>query len=105
MGCHRDLSPTALERKVQHPEFKRLCVAYEAETNFVDVVPHAKRLILSVNVAPHGVEDPRGLARDVSGPGRWGNGLIECPLSFVSDLPCIMGIVRQAFEQKMGTEE
>ena len=86
-------------------EFKKLYVAYKAETNFVDVVPQAKRLILSVNIDPHDLEDPRGLTRDVSGLGRWGNGSIELVLSSLDDLPYAMGIVRQAFEQQMGTQE
>jgi hypothetical protein len=40
-------------------EFLKLYVAYKAETNFVDVVPQAKRLLLSLNLAIHEVDDPR----------------------------------------------
>ncbi len=83
-------------------EFKKLYVAYKAETNFVDVIPQAKRLVLSVNVDPHSIEDPRGLARDVTGLGRWGNGQVEIGISSVNDLTYAMGIVRQAFEAQMG---
>lgn len=85
-------------------EFKKLYVAYKAETNFVDVIPQAKRLVLSVNVDPHSIEDPRGLARDVTGLGRWGNGATEIGLASVEDLPYVMGIVRQAFEEQMGEQ-
>ena len=31
-------------------EFLKLYVAYKAETNFVDVVPQAKRLLLTLNM-------------------------------------------------------
>ncbi len=48
------------------------------------------------------VEDPRGLARDVTGLGRWGNGQVEIGISSVNDLTYAMGIVRQAFEAQMG---
>ena len=42
-------------------EFLKLYVAYKAETNFVDVVPQAKRLRLSLNLAFSEINDPRGI--------------------------------------------
>jgi predicted transport protein len=53
-------------------EFLKLYVAYKAETNFVDVIPQAKRLRLSLNTRFHEMDDPRGMCKDVSGLGRWG---------------------------------
>ena len=61
-------------------EFLKLYVAYKAETNFVDVVPQAKRLRLSLNMDFHEVHDPEGMCRDVTGLGRWGNGNVEVGL-------------------------
>jgi len=52
-------------------EFLKLYVAYKAETNFVDVVPQAKRLRLSLNMAFPEISDPKGICKDVSGLGRW----------------------------------
>lgn len=83
-------------------EFLKLYVAYKAETNFVDVVPQAKRLRLSLNVSFHEIDDPRGLCKDVSGLGRWGNGDVEVGLSTVDELPYVIGLVRQCFERQMG---
>ena len=83
-------------------EFLKLYVAYKAETNFVDVVPQAKRLRLSLNVAFPEIVDPRGICKDVSGLGRWGNGDAEVGLSSIEELPYIMGLVRQSFEKQMG---
>ncbi|MFO8012449.1 MAG: DUF262 domain-containing protein [Phycisphaerae bacterium] len=83
-------------------EFLKLYVAYKAETNFVDVVPQAKRLRLSLNVAFHEIDDPRGIAKDVTGLGRWGNGDVEVSVSSVEQLPYAMGLVRQSFEKQMG---
>ena len=84
-----------------YQDVKKLYIAFKAETNFVDVIPQAKRLLLSVNIAATDLEDPRGLGRDVIGLGRWGNGDIEVPLSSASDLPYVIGLVRQALEQQM----
>ncbi|TFB07933.1 DUF1524 domain-containing protein, partial [Candidatus Atribacteria bacterium MT.SAG.1] len=83
-------------------EFLKLYVAYKAETNFVDVVPQAKRLRLSLNMPFPDINDPRGKCKDVSGLGRWGNGDVEVGLSSLDNLPYIMGLVRQAFERQMG---
>jgi predicted transport protein len=83
-------------------EFLKLYVAYKAETNFVDVVPQAKRLRLSVNLDFHEIDDPRGMAVDVTNLGRWGNGDVEVGLSNEDELPYVLGLVRQAFEKQMG---
>lgn len=83
-------------------EVLKLYIAYKAETNFVDVVPQAKRLRLSLNVSFHEIDDPRGLCKDVSGLGRWGNGDVEIGLSAMEDIPYVMGLIRQSFESQMG---
>ena len=83
-------------------EFLKLYVAYKAETNFVDVIPQAKRLILMLNVAFSEITDPKGICRDVSGMGRWGNGDVEVGLASLDELPYVMGLVRQSLEKQMG---
>ena len=83
-------------------EFLKLYVAYKAETNFVDVVPQKRRLRLSLNVAFHEIGDPKGLCKDVTGVGRWGNGDVEIGLATLDELPYVMGLVRQSFERQMG---
>ncbi len=83
-------------------EFLKLYVAYKAETNFVDIVPQAKRLVLRLNMDFHAINDPRALCRDVRGLGKWGNGDIAVGLSSKEDIPYMMGLIRQAFEKQMG---
>ena len=83
-------------------ELLKLYVAYKAETNFVDIIPQAKRLLLSINIAFPEVNDPKGLCRDVTGLGRWGNGDVEVALSSLDELPYVVGLVRQALERQMG---
>jgi predicted transport protein/predicted nucleotidyltransferase len=80
----------------------KLYIAYKAETNFVDVVPQKSRLRLTLNMPFHELHDPRGLAKDVTNLGRWGNGDVEVGLSQADELPYVMGLVRQAFEKQMG---
>jgi uncharacterized protein with ParB-like and HNH nuclease domain/predicted transport protein len=83
-------------------EFLKLYVAFKAETNFVDVVPQAKRLRLSLNMPFSDITDPKGKCKDVSGVGRWGNGDVEVGLSTMDDLPYVIGLVRQSLELQLG---
>ena len=92
---------TALDPCVTE-EFTKLYVAYKAETNFVDVVPQAKRLLLSLNLAFSEISDPKEMCRDVTDLGRWGNGDVEVSLKSLNDLPYILGLVRQSYERQMG---
>ncbi|ODT00789.1 MAG: hypothetical protein ABS49_03855 [Erythrobacter sp. SCN 62-14] len=85
-------------------EFLKLYVAYKAETNFVDVVPQAKQLRISLNMKFPEINDPRGLCKDVSGLGRWGNGDVEVRLSSKDELPYVLGLVRQSLERQLGSE-
>jgi predicted transport protein len=70
----------------------------------VDVVPQAKRLVLSLNIALAELDDPRKLARDVAGLGHWGNGDVEVSLAEPDEVPYVMGLVRQALERQLGTD-
>lgn len=85
-------------------EFLKLYVAFKAETNFVDVVPQAKRLKLSLNMKFIEVDDPLGICEDVSNLGRWGNGDVSVSLNSIDDIPYVMGLVRQSFERQIDVE-
>ena len=54
----------------------KLYVAYKAETNFVDVVPQAKRLRLSINMAFAEINDPKGPVQGRNRP--WAMGQRRC---------------------------
>ena len=86
-------------------EFLKLYIAYKAETNFVDVIPQAARLKLTLNMKFHEIHDPRGLAEDITNLGRWGNGDVDVSFRSLDELPYVMGLVRQAFERQMGDGE
>lgn len=83
-------------------EILKLYIAYKAETNFVDVIPQAKRLVLSLNMKFPDLIDPKGICKDMTGIGRWGNGDVQVSLTSVEEIPYVIGLVRQAFEVQMG---
>jgi uncharacterized protein with ParB-like and HNH nuclease domain len=51
----------------------KLYIAYKTTTNFVDIVPQKNRLRLSLNMHFDEVNDPKGICKDVTDKGRWGN--------------------------------
>jgi predicted transport protein len=91
----------ALDPNVSEEFFKKY-VAYKAETNFVDVIPQAKRLRLFLNMPFPEINDPKKKCKDYAGIGHWGNGDVRVYLESFEDLPYIMGLVRQSFECQMG---
>ncbi len=86
-------------------EFRKLYVAFKAQTNFVDVIPQKKRLLLSLNVSFEDIRDPKEICRDVSTMGRWGNGDVEVGYDNLDDLDYIMELVDQAFEAQLYSEK
>lgn len=83
-------------------EFLKRYVAYKAETNFVDVIPQVTRLRISLNMRFADVIDPKGLCRDITEIGRWGNGDTEIGLSELDELPYVIGLVRQSLDMQLG---
>jgi len=82
-------------------EFKKLYIAFKSITNFVDVVPQKSKLRLTLNMDYVNIIDPKGLCKDVSNLGRWGNGDVEVGLSNVNQLDDVMELVQQAFDKQM----
>lgn len=83
---------------------KKLYIAFKADTNFVDVVPQKRRLRLSLNMPFDAIHDPKGLCKDVSNIGRWGNGDVEVGVATMEDVDAVMPLIRQAFDWQTGRD-
>jgi hypothetical protein len=70
----------------------------------VDVVPQAHRLRLALNMPFNDIVDPRGICKDVTDLGRWGNGDVEVGVSSLDDIPYVIGLIRQSLEGQLGNE-
>ena len=81
-------------------EFKKLYVAYKLETNFVDIIFQEKRLRIAVNMKFADVKDPKGICKDVTGLGKWGNGDCELFLDNLAQLDNVMEIIQQSFDSQ-----
>lgn len=78
-------------------EYKKLYVAYKMDTNFVDIVFQKQRLRISINMKYSQVYDPKGLCKDITGLGRWGNGDIELFMEHTADVDDVMEIIDQSY--------
>ena len=81
-------------------EYKKLYIAYKLKTNFVDIVPQKSRLRLTVNLDFDEVYDPKGICKDVTDLGRWGNGNVEIAFDTLDILDSIMEIIMQAIDKQ-----
>jgi predicted transport protein len=61
-------------------EVSPLYEAYKADTNFVDLVPQASKLRLSLNMPFPELSDPKTLAENVTDLGRWSARDVEAGL-------------------------
>jgi uncharacterized protein with ParB-like and HNH nuclease domain/predicted transport protein len=80
-------------------EFKKLYIAYKTTTNFVDIVPQKSRLRLSLNMSFNEIHDPKGISKDVTNLGRWGNGDVEVGIDSIDQIEDIMYLIKQSFEK------
>ena len=83
-------------------DFLKQYVAFKAETNFVDVVPQAARLRLTLNLDYHELHDPEQIAEDVEGIGIWGNGNVMVSLYSIDEVPYVTGLIRQSLDKQLG---
>ena len=81
-------------------EYKKFYIAFKSATNFVDIVPQKVRIRLSLNIDYPDIIDPKGLCKDVSGLGRWGNGDVEVGISNLNELDDVMELIQQAFDKQ-----
>lgn len=81
-------------------EYTKLYIAYKSETNFVDIVPQKSKFRLSVNMKFDEINDPKGICKDVSDKGRWGNGDVEIFYTSIDQVDDIMDIVYQSYNKQ-----
>lgn len=86
-------------------EVLKLYIAYKTDTNFVDVVPQKSRLRLSLNMRFDEIDDPKGLCKDVTNLGRWGNGDVEVSLRSPAELDDVMTLIRQAYQKHSADDD
>lgn len=78
-------------------EYKKQYIAYKLDTNFADIVVQKRRLRISLNMKYSKIYDPKGLCKDVTNVGRWGNGDVEVFFEHISEIDDIMELIKQSY--------
>lgn len=81
-------------------EFKKTYIAYKLDTNFVDIVVQKQRLRISLNMKFSEIHDPKGICRDITGLGRWGNGDVEVFFEHTSEIDDVMDLIEQSYKKQ-----
>ncbi len=79
-------------------EIRKHYIAFKTTTNFVDVAPQKKRLRLWLNMEFGEVDDPKGICKDVTNIGHWGNGDVEVGLSSLDQIEDVMALISQSYD-------
>ena len=68
--------------------------------NVTDFVIQKSAIKIIINLSLGKIDDPKGIARDISNIGSWGNGDYEIKISNDKDLEYIVSLIKQSYENK-----
>jgi predicted transport protein len=74
-------------------------IAFVRKNNFVEVSFFKSSLKLYLSINNNELNDPRGMARDVSKVGHWGTGNYEIILKDSDNVGYVLSLIRQAYDQ------
>lgn len=78
---------------------KKLYIAFVASFNVVDVHIQRNQIKMWLNLQKGELDDPKGICRDVSQTGHWGNGDYEIAIQTDEDLEYILSLIKQAIKK------
>lgn len=78
---------------------KKLYIAFVASTNVVDIRLQKNGLKMWLNLERGQLDDPKGICRDVSQTGHWGNGDYELQVNSDDNLEYILSLIRQSLKR------
>lgn len=76
-------------------------VAFKVQTNFADITIQNRALKIWINLSKGELNDPHGLARDVSTIGHHGNGDYQVQISNDDDLEYVLSLIKQAYKKQI----
>lgn len=74
---------------------KKLYIAFKKDKNISDIVLLKKGLKIFINLKKGQLDDPKGLTKDVSETGHWGNGDYELIVTNTDNLEYVMSLIKQ----------
>jgi predicted transport protein len=74
---------------------KKLYIAFKKDKNISDIVLLKKGIKIFINLKKGQLDDPKGLTKDVSTTGHWGNGDYELIVTNTDHLEYVMSLIKQ----------
>ncbi|ARG98597.1 hypothetical protein B6N58_13545 [Legionella micdadei] len=81
----------------------KLYIAFKMEKNIVDIEIQRKSLKIFLNAAWGAIDDSKGITRNVSNVGHYGNGDYQIQVDNDNDLEYIMSLIKQVVKVKSNT--
>ncbi len=78
---------------------KKKYIAFVAGRNVIDILPQKKALKMWINMRKGELDDSKGITRDVSATGHWGNGDFEIQIKDDENLEYILSLVKQSIKK------
>lgn len=78
---------------------KKKYIAFVAGRNVIDILPQKKALKMWINMNKEELDDTKGITRDVSTTGHWGNGDYEIQIRDDENLEYILSLVKQSIKR------
>ena len=78
---------------------KKKYITFVAARNVIDILPQKKALKMWINMSKGELDDTKGITRDVSITGHWGNGDYEIQIRDDENLEYILSLVRQSVKK------
>lgn len=83
---------------------KKKYIAFVAGRNVIDILPQKKALKMWINMSIGELDDSKGITRDVSTTGHWGNGDFEIQIKDDENLEYILSLVKQSIKKIKNNE-
>ncbi len=78
---------------------KKKYIAFVSGRNVVDIHPQRKALKMWINMPIGELDDPKGIARDVSSTGHWGNGDYELQIASDENFEYVLSLIKQSIKK------
>jgi len=90
----------ALDSRIEE-KVKKHYIAFALERNFCEMVVQANAVRVHLDIEKTKLKDPKAIAKDCSQKGHWATGNSVIKLTDESEIPYLMGLIKQSYENKL----
>jgi predicted transport protein len=79
---------------------KKVYIGYKRKTNFIDISIGKNELWCWINMKKGELDDPKGLCRDITLIGHYGNGDFDLKINEKTDLDYVIFLINQSYKKQ-----